>query len=683
MRYTSLRLPATVVLLLNSINKAFAQVNLGTAGSFGIVANQAITNTGQSVVSGSMGLFPNPETSITGFPPGISGDVYAANGVADRAIQDAQTAYTDAMNQESTATISGADLGGQTFVAGTYTSGSAIQITGTVTLNAENNPNALFVFQIGSSLTTASSSRVVLANGARACNVYWQVGSSATLGTGSSFFGNILSQASISLQSGVSVDGGLYALTGAVTLINDNVRAQGTCTTQATSSAISSTPSTTPATTDTASTDTASTVPGTTDTDSASTVPGTTDTATGGGDFPITLPGGGVITTVTMPDGGMATITLPPPGDTTTITLPDGGVITTTNSDEPTITDEPITTIPTTDFPTTFPTGNFTRPTNTGPLTQPTGPLTQPTIPLTQPTGPLTQPTLPVTQPTLPVTQPVQFEEFDIPETETTLPETQPFRPFTVPDQSETQSTLSTQSTSSTTQSTLSTIQSTLTSTEPDLPVTRFEVMPTESFSLFEFESTNSASTANSSFLTTENGRTYYTSAPSTTQGYENNTNSATTVQTRPYYVQSRPVTTSAPAEGTTTINGIPCTTLSYYEPACTCTTTTIVPIAYTPAPVPHIDITTVHITTVSGVACTTTQYYEEKCDCLRTSNVPLQVVSATASIATTIAGVPCVTSKYYEPACGCVQTATMPVRIATVGETVVEKACIQTADVL
>tara|TARA_R110002003_G_scaffold116_11_gene10145 strand:+ start:7628 stop:8200 length:573 start_codon:yes stop_codon:yes gene_type:complete len=110
-----------------------------------------------------------------------------------------------------------------------------------------------------------------------------------------------------------------------------------------------------------------------------------------------------------------------------------------------------------------------------------------------------------------------------------------------------------------------------------------------------------------------------------------------------------------------TTINGTPCTTISYYEPTCSCTTTTIVPLAFTPMPTPDVEVLT-----VNGIPCTTSRYYDSKCDCIRTSNVPLQVVHATAAIATTVNGVPCVTSKYFERACDCVRTATVPVRIAS-----------------
>ncbi|KAJ4362893.1 hypothetical protein N0V83_010010 [Neocucurbitaria cava] len=222
-----------LVLLHQLVDPAIAQIDLGTAAPFGIVANQAITNTGNTIVDGELGLYPNTASSITGFPPGISGDVSAGDQVANQAIQDAQTAYNAAAAQASTAQITG-DLGGQTLVAGTYTTSTSAGITGTLTLDGQSDPDSLFVFQIGSTLTTATSASVVLINGAQACNIFWQVGSSATLGTSTVFNGNVLASTSISLDEGVTVNGGLYALTGEVTLIDDDVTAQQECTTSPT-----------------------------------------------------------------------------------------------------------------------------------------------------------------------------------------------------------------------------------------------------------------------------------------------------------------------------------------------------------------------------------------------------------------------------------------------------------------
>ncbi|KAH7067717.1 hypothetical protein FB567DRAFT_452065, partial [Paraphoma chrysanthemicola] len=199
-----------------------AQVGLGTAAAFGIIASSSITNTGPTNVDGQIGIFPADSSSVTGFPPNRA---IISGAVADQAKQDAQTASNAAASLAPSRDITGQELGGQTLLKGTYSASSSIGITGTLTLDAQGDPNAQFVFQIGSTLTTASNSAVALINGARACNVYWQIGSSATLGSGTSFIGNILAEASITLVTGASVDGGLYALTAAVTLDNNQINA--------------------------------------------------------------------------------------------------------------------------------------------------------------------------------------------------------------------------------------------------------------------------------------------------------------------------------------------------------------------------------------------------------------------------------------------------------------------------
>jgi len=133
------------------------------------------------------------------------------------------------------------DLGGLTLTPGVYKSGSSLGLTGQLTLDAEGNPAAVFIFQAGSTLTTASASDVSLINGAQPCNVFWQIGSSATLGTTSVFAGDILAHASIAVNNGVTVQGGLFARSGAVTLINDTIT-QSACTTAASTTPAGSTP---------------------------------------------------------------------------------------------------------------------------------------------------------------------------------------------------------------------------------------------------------------------------------------------------------------------------------------------------------------------------------------------------------------------------------------------------------
>ena len=199
-------------------------VGLGTSGSFGVLAGSGVTNTGASVINGDVGV--SPATSIVGFPPGtVNGTVHAADGVAAQAQFDLTTAYNDAAGRTPPLAVPSGELGGLTLVGGVYRSGSALGLTGTLTLDAQGDPTTVFIFQAGSSLTTASASRVSLINGAQPCNVYWQIGSSATLGTTTIFAGNILALTSISMNNGVRLQGRALARNGAVTLINDTITA--------------------------------------------------------------------------------------------------------------------------------------------------------------------------------------------------------------------------------------------------------------------------------------------------------------------------------------------------------------------------------------------------------------------------------------------------------------------------
>ena len=201
-----------------------AAVGLGTASSFAVLAGSTVTNTGLSVINGDLGV--SPGTAVTGFPPGtvVGGTIHAGDAVAGAAEADLTTAYNDAAGRAPNQDLTGQDLGGQTLAPGVYKYDSSAGLTGTLTLDGQGNPDAVFIFQIGSTLTTASASNVVFINGARACNAFWQVGSSATLGTGTSFAGNILALASITATTGVSVDGRLLAQTGAVTMDTNAVQ---------------------------------------------------------------------------------------------------------------------------------------------------------------------------------------------------------------------------------------------------------------------------------------------------------------------------------------------------------------------------------------------------------------------------------------------------------------------------
>jgi hypothetical protein len=247
---------------------ATTPVTLGTATSFAVLAGSTITNSGPSVIVGDIGL--SPGTSITGFPPGVqsSGVTHTADTQALSAQTDLGTAYVDAAGRTPFTTVT-ADLGGSTLTPGVYQSSTSLALTGQVTLNGGGDPNAVFVFQAGSTLTTASSSSVVLTNAAQACNVFWQVGSSATLGTSTNFTGTIMALTSATLNTGASVNGRVLVRSGAVTL-NDNAIGVPTCsaqTTTTTTTVPATTTTTVPATTTT-------TVPATTTT----TVPATTTT---------------------------------------------------------------------------------------------------------------------------------------------------------------------------------------------------------------------------------------------------------------------------------------------------------------------------------------------------------------------------------------------------------------------
>jgi hypothetical protein len=196
-------------------------VNLGTASPFVVLGGSSVTNTGPSVLNGDLGVAPG--TSLVGFglPAVVNGATHDNDAVAGQAQNDLTTAYNVAAGQPPTADLTGQDLGGLTLTAGAYHYSSSAQLTGQLTLDAAGNPNAQFVFEIGSTLTTASASSVLLVNGASPCNVYWQVGSSATLGTTTAFQGNVMALASISLNNGATVQGRLLASTGGVTLINN------------------------------------------------------------------------------------------------------------------------------------------------------------------------------------------------------------------------------------------------------------------------------------------------------------------------------------------------------------------------------------------------------------------------------------------------------------------------------
>jgi hypothetical protein len=207
--------------------QAATTVNLGGANNFAVLAGSTVTNTGSSVISGDLGL--SPGTSVTGFPPGsLNGTQLVANAAAVQAQVDLTNAYNNAVGQTPVLTVP-TELGGTTKTPGIYDSAAGtFGITGTLTLDAQNNPNAVFIFKTSSTLITSGASNVALVNGAQACNVFWQVGSSATLGTNSTFKGNILALTSITLTTGANVQGRVLARNGAVTL-DTNTITKPTC----------------------------------------------------------------------------------------------------------------------------------------------------------------------------------------------------------------------------------------------------------------------------------------------------------------------------------------------------------------------------------------------------------------------------------------------------------------------
>jgi hypothetical protein len=200
-----------------------APVNLGTAQPFVVLSGAGVTNTGPSVLNGDLGVSPGTSLSGFGAPATVNGAIHANDGVAAQAQADLTTAYNVAAGQAISPgnELTGQNLGGLTLTPGAYGFSSSAELTGQLTLDAQGDPNAQFVFVIGTTLITESASSVILTNGASPCNVYWKVGSSATFGTTTSFEGNVLALESISVNNGVNVLGRLLARNGEVTLIND------------------------------------------------------------------------------------------------------------------------------------------------------------------------------------------------------------------------------------------------------------------------------------------------------------------------------------------------------------------------------------------------------------------------------------------------------------------------------
>ena len=197
--------------------------SLGSAANFAVLAGSTVTNTGPSIIIGSVGV--SPGTSITGLPAGQPnpGSIHSNDAVAMLAQSDLTIAYTSLAGMVCGTNLTGQDLGGQTLTPGVYCFNTSAQLTGTLTLDGQGNSNAVFVIQMGSTLTTASNAALNLIGAAQVANVYWLVGSSATLGTGTALGGNIVAQASITLTTGASLTGRALARDGAVTMDTNTV----------------------------------------------------------------------------------------------------------------------------------------------------------------------------------------------------------------------------------------------------------------------------------------------------------------------------------------------------------------------------------------------------------------------------------------------------------------------------
>nr|MDQ3641025.1 ice-binding family protein [Actinomycetota bacterium] len=258
-------------------------VNLGTAENFAVLANTTITNTGSTTISGNVGLYPG--TSVTGFTDvTLNGTLHVNDAVAQQALIDAGIAYGDLQRRAPCTDLTGEVLGqtvgtaADPLLPGVYCFASSAQLTGDLYLSGGGE----YIFQIGSTLTTAENSRVILQSGAEACNVFWAVGTSATLGTGTQFVGTIIANASITANTGAVIEGRLFALTGAVTL-QGNTITRPTCAIPPPSTTSTSTtvaPTTTSTVAPTTSTTVAPTTTSTVAPTTTSTVGPTTTTST-------------------------------------------------------------------------------------------------------------------------------------------------------------------------------------------------------------------------------------------------------------------------------------------------------------------------------------------------------------------------------------------------------------------
>lgn len=203
--------------------EAEAPVFLNSANAFAVLGGSTVTNSGPTILTGNLGV--SPGSAITGFPPGsVIGTTHAADATAAQAKLDLTAAYLDLAARSNAPIVIAGNLGGLTLTPGLYKSTSSLEISsGDLTLDAQGDMDGVFVIQMASTLTTTPDRQIFLTGGAKAANVYWQVGSSATLGTDSVFKGNILALESISLGTGATIEGRALAQDGAITLLSNIV----------------------------------------------------------------------------------------------------------------------------------------------------------------------------------------------------------------------------------------------------------------------------------------------------------------------------------------------------------------------------------------------------------------------------------------------------------------------------
>lgn len=203
-----------------------AAPSLGRAASFAVLGGSTVTNTGATAITGDLGV-SSPGVSVTGFPPGtmVRGTQHVGDPVANQAQRDAQSAYAALAGMACNTPLTGQDLGGKTLAPGVYCFTSSAQLTGQLVLDGRNKGKGkgVWVFQIASTLTTATNASVVMSKGGRAGNVFWQVGSAATLGTGTAFMGNILAYSSITMNTAANLSGRALARE-AVTMDANHIR---------------------------------------------------------------------------------------------------------------------------------------------------------------------------------------------------------------------------------------------------------------------------------------------------------------------------------------------------------------------------------------------------------------------------------------------------------------------------